>query len=75
LFIIAKSSFSSENDVRNEAKRSKKKRKRPKEVKKRGYLIEKQKAHEKIGQQCFKSNRTTQKFGKHTRMPVIIGEN
>jgi hypothetical protein len=32
---------------RNEAKRSEK---RPKEVKKRGNLIEKQKAHEKIGQ-------------------------
>jgi hypothetical protein len=47
---IAKSSFSSENDVRNKAKRSKKKRKRSKEVKKRGHLIEKQKAHEKIGQ-------------------------
>jgi hypothetical protein len=32
---------------RNKAKRSEK---RPKEVKKRGHLIEKQKAHEKIGQ-------------------------
>jgi hypothetical protein len=31
-------------------KRSEKKRKRPKEVKKRGNLIEKQKVHEKIGQ-------------------------
>jgi hypothetical protein len=36
---------------RNEAKRSEKKQEnRPKEVKKRGNLIEKQQAHEKIGQ-------------------------
>jgi hypothetical protein len=34
----------------NEAKQSEKKRKKPKEVKKRGNLIEKQKAHENIGQ-------------------------
>jgi hypothetical protein len=44
---IAKSSFSSKNGVQNEAKR---REKRPKEVKKRGNLIEKQKVHEKIGQ-------------------------
>jgi hypothetical protein len=24
---------------------------------------------------CFKSNRTTQKFGQHTRVPVKIGKN
>jgi hypothetical protein len=41
---IAKSSFSSETGIRNETK------KRPKEVKKRGNLIEKQKANENIGQ-------------------------
>jgi hypothetical protein len=45
---IAKRSFSSENDVRNEEKQ--KKRKMAKRSEKRGNLIEKQKAHEKIGQ-------------------------
>jgi hypothetical protein len=72
-------------------------------VKKRGHLIEKQKAHEKIGQLWELNPKITtnvmghdkkighlwtldpgnvsnqigqhKKFGKHTRVPVIIGEN
>jgi hypothetical protein len=51
-------------------------------VEKRGNLIEKQKAHEKIGK-LWKldpgnvSNQSGQhkKFGKHNRVPVQIGEN
>jgi hypothetical protein len=60
----------------NVAKRSEK---RPIDVKKRGNLIEKQKAHEKIGQLDLGnvSNQIRQhiKFGKHTTMPMKICEN
>jgi hypothetical protein len=51
-------------------------------VKKRGNFIEKQRSHEKVGQLLKLdpgnvSNQIGQhkKFGKHTRVPVKIGEN
>jgi hypothetical protein len=48
-------------------------------VKKGGNLIEKHKAHEKIGQldlgNVSNQIRQHKKFGKHTTMPVKIGEN